>query len=68
MKGSDFMGKKNYKELLEDVIKAKEKADKARQELALKIGTYILDKNEEVTSFESFKRWLSKRDTSNENI
>lgn len=62
------MSKKSYKELLEDVIKAQEKAEKARQELALKIGNYILDKNEEVTSFESFKKWLSKRDVYNENI
>lgn len=47
--------KKTYKDYLEDAIKAKERADKALEALALRIGKDVLKTDSKIESFKDYE-------------
>lgn len=49
------MAKLNYKEQLQRLAELQKKVDDARDELALKIGRYVLDNEQDISTLPQFK-------------
>lgn len=54
------MSKKNYADNLKKLLELQRKVEESRNQLATKIGLYVLQKNSDITEFKQFKEFYQE--------